>query len=250
MDWGKAKAWLVIAFLLLDIFLTQKLHTVSSAAHGTVFGSIQNVLRQEHIALSTSLPHRPKKAMSMLVLAPALPTSLIRLAPQVLSKPVRKAPGVWVSPTGQLHLETSGYLTGVFPHFQTALHLVHVLGVEAKSQAKIPSIREETRGFPLFGDYIALKKKGRLYSLSLRWDWVLSHKTASGQLISAKTAILDALPNYRGHVSHDAIVRVALGYKALILPGTQNQVGMPTWQVRFADGDVLYVNAYTGRLEV
>ncbi len=109
--------------------------------------------------------------------------------------------------------------------------------------------RQEHRDLPLFGGGVILRVgEDGIAEYQRLWFDVRGNVGTPTQVLSASAAISANLPRLAQLVPEGTLVEVALGYYAGMSDAPEWEVD-PAWRLRFKDGTVVIVNAYTGAVE-
>jgi len=109
---------------------------------------------------------------------------------------------------------------------------------------------QQYREIPIYGGGIMLKLEGgTLREYQRVWYDALGPTSQARNVIPASRAISANIPRIAEIVEEEStIVEITLGYYAG-MSDDEEWVSEPTWRLRFEDGDLIYINAFTGAIE-
>lgn len=249
MDFRRARAFLILAFALLDLALLLGLIVHPPAGSrpvlvGDTALQLREELRARGVVLAGPVPAAASPVPLVLLSDPG-PASVwqkhlggrvelrgtrVRVVFPPPAQPGRRGPGLrawarfqpWLGPARlvrEVRVRPAGGEVGIF--------------------------QETAGGLPVFSGVLALKVDGRGHPVSLLGTWyrVLGRGTPRA-ILPASDALL-AVPADRAPLT---VRQVTLGYLAASYRNARRWEAPPVWRLGTSRG-VIYVNAYTGRLE-
>jgi regulatory protein YycI of two-component signal transduction system YycFG len=239
MEWGRAKTILILSFLVLNLVLAYQLWLNNMQMEGSEFesaeiaGEIQELLEINNIQLNTEVPEE----------TPRLKEITVRFEKQMpkdqkieLTQPV----------TDNVILNKADIkdvlATQIFKANDYQLDPLH-------TRPGLYTMNQMYNGLPLFEVNLFLfyeQEEIKAYSQS----YVEVEHTAMPQeqrVLSAYMAIGNLAENYLPGGS--VIKEIRLGYHGQIY-NSETQVLAPFWRIAIRNGDIYYVHAITGAVEV
>lgn len=280
MNWGKARAILIIAFLCLDVFLGVRAWAVVRAQlwgqnPASELGFARQQLRELGVQVSCEPPAQGRPS-SFVMVKPLYQDSdsaaraflgedLTGVTPftlgsatvyrkgsvtmsvekgsiiEYLDRSVR--PGEPTEPQGALEV-VRRFLMGKGVQLDTRNCLV------SRQQELVIVIAEQyISGFPLFGSQVYAEVSGQqIRRVRLRWLAVEGPSGYRKALVPVGEVLRRAGREIVRREGRGAIVSVEQGYFTEIYDATQWEA-VPAWRVRTASGLELVLNGYTGELE-
>jgi regulatory protein YycI of two-component signal transduction system YycFG len=120
---------------------------------------------------------------------------------------------------------------------------------QKKEKGIVLNYRQEYEGFPLYAGYLQLFMKGEtptefyLYRLE-----PVGFAEQKREIIPPSTALLRFIEAYTGNKEKTGIVEFSLGFYSHEYDAERWEIP-PVWRIRLDDGEVYYINAFTGILE-
>jgi regulatory protein YycI of two-component signal transduction system YycFG len=111
------------------------------------------------------------------------------------------------------------------------------------------NFRQEYDGFPLYAGYLQLFMRGLkpegcyLYCLE-----PVGFAEQKREAIPPTTALLRLIEAYKGGTQETSIIDFSLGYYSREYDAERWEIP-PVWRIRLDNGEVFYINAFTGNLE-
>lgn len=121
--------------------------------------------------------------------------------------------------------------------------------VQEGQKGPVLNFRQEYDGFPLYAGYLqlfmcGLKPEGcYLYCLE-----PIGFAEQKREAIPPSTALLRLIEAYKGGVQQARIIDFSLGYYSQEYDAERWEIP-PVWRIRLDNGEVYYINAFTGNLE-
>gem|GEM_PF-5490830 len=111
---------------------------------------------------------------------------------------------------------------------------------------------QQYRDLPVYGGGVMVKIEGdQIREYQCLWYEVLGPTLQARTVISASRAVSSNLPRIAAVADEQegaAITEVSLGYYAGVSPEDE-EVAHPVWRIRLDDGELLFINAFTGAME-
>lgn len=277
MDLSRAKTVLILAFLALNLFLGYQLWleggvtALTYVQRESELSRLEVALQEAGITLTTPLP-RGAVRISHLVVEPVLlprqevlniffpdPEGLVlqRLEQDVHywqnGRRLIFYPGGLVSfrtnppePVLELNqeealLKAQKFLEGVgaAPYLKLDCQLRLDVGWKLL-------FAQEYESFPLFGESLQMVIQGdHISSVELYLVEPLGFSGQEREIIQVSTALLRFLEEYGDRVEGTAIIDLTLGFYSTYYNAERWEIP-PVWRIRFNNGEVFYINAFTG----
>lgn len=269
MDWSRAKAALIVAFLILDAFLGVQVYgqitSPGSGLNRVTAADIRTVktrLESAGVRLDCSLP-RQSPPMPYLVLKPGIPK--VREIQEKLqaSEEVRGNSLSTLLDNGVLlytHAIKPG--SGRISRSQavaTAREFVEKYSDQSWGERfdyAVPSGAAWVVNFcsrfddrPVFGSNITVKVyDSGVSEARFAWFEPLGYSTQRRSILPSTEAVLAAVSSMGVGAKGLSVIDVSLGYHSEPYDAKQWE-SVPVWRVLFGDGSTVYVNAHTGEVE-
>ena len=121
--------------------------------------------------------------------------------------------------------------------------------VQEGQKGPVLNFRQEYDSFPLYAGYLQLFMHGHkpeecyLYCLE-----PIGFAEQKREAIPPSTALLRLIEAYKGGVRQARIIDFSLGYYSQEYDAERWEIP-PVWRIRLDNGEVYYINAFTGNLE-
>lgn len=289
MDISRAKTVMIIAFLILNVFLLQQLwqeeggHLLPLDLNGET-SRLEIALEEANLTLEAPLPRGGERMAHLFVEPKKYDTQGIKewLADRLLEGEEeedaalveRVEAGENESVYGlkdyRITFGREGIVTlekeedtGETPHTASEIQegveeffeglplfddFVFDFGVQRNDKLSV-FYHQEYEGVPLYAGYARVKAEpggawtAQLYSLE-----PLGLADQDREVISPAAALLRFVEDYGDSASQQKIEEVALGYYSQEYDAQRWEIP-PTWRIRLENGEVFYVNAFTGYVE-
>ncbi|RJX26741.1 MAG: hypothetical protein C4554_05430 [Dethiobacter sp.] len=120
---------------------------------------------------------------------------------------------------------------------------------QKKEKGTIFNYRQEYEGFPLYAGYLQLLMKGKVpLMFSLYRLEPVGFAEQKREIIPPSTALLRFMEAYKGGKEKRGIVEFSLGFYSHEYDAERWEIP-PVWRIRLNNGEVYYINAFTGILE-
>lgn len=237
MDWGRAKSVLIISFLLLNVLLGYQLY---NSRWDKTASQNSAVIQEETVKLLNSRNIR--------IEVKKVPKDTPKLRSVYSREKINHATEVAVTPFNA---------SGIISHAPSK-KAMEAAGIESPGDYQsdpATSVKGEKlvyfqryEGLPMFDVPLELTEKdGKITGYKQVYVEVQSGVDVQEQeVISAYTALRSLAENTQE--SNFAIVDIRLGYHGQKF-NTETQYMLPSWRMIRDNGDVYYVQAYTGAVE-
>jgi regulatory protein YycI of two-component signal transduction system YycFG len=245
LNLSKAKAVLIWAFLILNIFLIYQLWQDQGYGVFASFGQQEEIIRLElalenaDLTMQTSLPKSTLPMAYMLV----EPNENIMLN---LDNNFR----VKVNVDEERNVEEEAL--EIFEFIGSLSYLEGFIEDYTLHEEKGTSIflRQEYEGFPLYTrqTYVFSPVDGEPLLISFFRLDILGFAEQEREIIPSSTALLRFLERYEGHERPMSIMEFSLGYYTQEYDAQRWEIP-PVWRIRLNNGELYYINAFTGNPE-
>lgn len=279
MDWPRAKNILIIAFLGVNLLLGYRLWSGPGGPNSSLYRvTAQEVrevaaqLRDRGITLVGEVPRWARPLPFLTVENPETdarelvsrflgPGAVLAYEGEVVVAR-RGQEFLRVSPTGELRYRRELPGSPLPPLPRQAVEVAKEFwrersglpGMELDYQTpagtcQLVVFTQKVQGLPFFGSRAVALVDGRgVQEAYAAWPRPLKPSGAPRPILPATEALLRAAPLLvRGQGA--VVVGVEAGYFSLMYDARQWEA-VPVWRLRLGNGDLVYVNAYTGEVEV
>ena len=116
-------------------------------------------------------------------------------------------------------------------------------------EGKIVLFRQEYEGFPLFAGYLHYSSLERQRIVQFYRLEVLGFAGQEREIVPPSTALLRFLEVYNGTEAGACIIEFSLGYYTREYDAERWEIP-PVWRIRLNNGELYYINAFTGNVEI
>jgi len=116
-------------------------------------------------------------------------------------------------------------------------------------KGKVLYFRQEYEGCPLYAGYISFSLFERHPSVQFYRLEVVGFAEQKREVIPSSMALLRFLERYEGSKNEESIVDFSLGYYTREYDAQRWEIP-PVWRIRLNNGEIYYINAFTGNPEI
>ncbi|WP_166245859.1 two-component system regulatory protein YycI [Paenibacillus turpanensis] len=240
MDWSRAKTVLILAFLVLNVLLSFQLWTSRNELEASKVGAgvaeVQQLMESKGVKLEAELPEGTPILREITV---EFDDSLRSVAREMLKDPVRD----------EIRMENGALLSERIAR-QLPMGESYVLDVK-QSKKDYYVYNQAYQKYPMFEVQLELfAEKGFITQYRQSLVEVVSPAPSDPKdpsILSSLTAVGSLTENY---LSTGAVITdVKLGYHGQLY-NSETQVLAPFWRIMLQSGELYYVHAINGAVEV